>query len=197
MINCRNDQILVGNQCQCRVGLYNINGVCQSCPQYSTPVNGGCICIANNYPVSGGATCPAPQTCSDPYSYWDQSSQTCACRSPAIWTYGGCKLPQTCGQNQVWAGYDCVCNYGYYMVNGYCQPNTQTPTCPANSIFNGVNCQCLPGFYPQNNKVCQRCPNNGYWNGQQCGSTPGSCSNGWSWDHSKSCCVYQANCKKN
>lgn len=123
--SCTDNKILVGDQCMCTVGWYNINGACKRCPEYSTETSTGCICTANNIAIPPGATCPVPQQCADPNTYYNPTLQICSCRAPAIWTYGGCRVPQTCASNEIWTGYDCVCVYGYFKTNGVCQPNNQ------------------------------------------------------------------------
>ena len=35
VVSCSDDKLLIEGKCVCRVGLYNVNGVCSRCPEFS------------------------------------------------------------------------------------------------------------------------------------------------------------------
>lgn len=144
--------------------------------------NGRCTCKNSCEGGEANLYCPYGQS-------YDPVIGKCRCRSPSVWILGQCKIPDPCGTNEYWCGTACICNYGFYRVNGVCVPIRPTLTCPPNSVSNGVNCQCLDGFFPVTPGRCQTCPVNTYWNGQICAPGTGPCLPGYRYDVTLGFCV--------
>ena len=82
---------------------------------------------------------------------------------------GACTIIPSCPIYSHWNGVTCVCQSGYLMVQGNCQPvQPPVPTCPHNSWFNGVSCACSQGFYQIRPGFCGTCSSGSLWNGVRC-----------------------------
>lgn len=82
---------------------------------------------------------------------------------------GQCTIIPNCPIYSYWNGQICICQSGYLMVNGQCQPvQPPVPTCPQNSWFNGVSCACNQGYYQIRPGYCGKCPYGTLWNGIKC-----------------------------
>ena len=169
-------------------------GICvPDCPPGSVGYGGKCVCHDNckEWGFNGYS-----KSCSGGLDY-DPVTDTCRCDKPKVRALSGCIKPNPCGTNQYWCGTHCVCNYGFYMVNGACVPVIPALTCPSNSVSNGVNCQCLPGFFPVTPSSCQRCPAGSSWNGKIC-QVGQTCLPGYKWDvPSQSCILAIPLCSQN
>jgi len=150
--------------CQCIYsGQYIINGVCQSCPQYSTWNGNNCIC-QNGYVMIGSScngNCPA-------YSSWN--GQSCICNNGYFMIGTSCA---TCDINSVYvpSKLTCVCNSGWYGSYNACfrcsilcttcyGPNSnQCLTCSGSNILSAGSCSstCGVGMYSDPNNNCAPC----------------------------------------
>ena len=215
---CKADQIYLNNVgCQCLPGYNNDNryGDCiPQCSLYEIRVDGYCQCPPNHLRVGYGMCvpqCPAGsvgeggrcvcKTNCNSYGFggltkyceggmtYSPITDSCRCEKPKVWVLGRCETPKPCGNFEYWCGTSCVCNSGYYRVNGVCVPILEPLTCPANSISNGVNCQCIPGFFPIISGTCSRCPVGTYWDGVKCDVGDYACSPGYKWDTASKKCI--------
>ena len=94
------------------------------------------------------------------------SQSTCAPNPPANTTNSANSSSTASNQSSqcgfgTWNGYQCICNQGYYLLQGKCA------VCPSGSYFNGQTCICYGGaFYT--NGTCVTCPANSYFSGLTC-----------------------------
>jgi hypothetical protein len=90
-----------------------------------------------------------------------------------------CQYVPTCPAYAQWNGVSCVCQTGYLLTQGTCQPvNKPVPSCPPFSQFNGVSCTCQQGYHQLSPGTCSACPAGTNWNGQQC-SQQQQCDSGF------------------
>ena len=126
-----------------------------------------------------------------------------SCPVNQIWDEKFKACRPVCGNNEVWNGLDCVCNYGYERNQYYqcvlaCHQNkvNKNGVCVCKdgyTISNGkcVQVQCPPGYvWNINKKGCViACPTNSYHNGLAC-----VCLNGYERDVHNQCVE---KCKQN
>ena len=95
--------------------------------------------------------------------------KACVCLKGYQYLMGACTIIPSCPIYSHWNGVTCVCQSGYLMVQGNCQPvQPPVPTCPHNSWFNGVSCACSQGFYQIRPGFCGTCSSGSLWNGVRC-----------------------------
>jgi hypothetical protein len=194
---CQANQVLSGSLCVCQPGfVFNINGVCTSCPMGSSPSadQSKCNCGPNqmwNKTTFSCVLCPGNST-----PTFDQLS--CQCNAGFNVINNSCVIISNCPQNQVMNGSLCVCQPGLvFNINGVCTscPMGSSPSadqskcncgtnqmwnkttfacvlCPTNSVpsFDQLSCQCNAGFNVINN-ICtpiQTCQLNQVLNGSLC-----------------------------
>ena len=150
---CPDNTIFNGVNCQCRDGFYPISGQCQRCP--------------NGQYWNGQHCSPSTGSCSNGF-LWDRSRYSCI-------------YITRCNANEYWDGVNCVCNQGYFWIDGSCQecpPGTvfdgkkcnrgQDQRCRGPySYFNGYSCVCIPGYWALTDG-CVTCPPTHEWSGICC-----------------------------
>lgn len=199
--SCRPFQIFINGGCVCLAGYTNDNtyGDCiPDCRQNEVRINGFCQCGPNFMRVDSGIC--IPNCPSGVYDQWgncdckrgcgsgivnycafgqtyDPVTASCRCDRPKVWVLGQCQYPNLCGPNEYWCGTACICNYGFFKVNGTCTEVPAIPQCPENSVSNGIFCACVPGTYPISGG-CRPCPADTVWNGRRC-DAGGNCEPGF------------------
>ena len=151
---CKLNEQLVNNICQCLPGFYLIGGVCT-------------YCAAPNFYDAQLAICRP--TCKK-NEQLDLSSNTCVCIG------GYYSIQGTCGTCPAYAIYsktvsNCVCITGYTFNSGYCVPTANPPQRPVplpvpaspcsdpNAYYQFPNCVCKTNYHLIGG-VCVMCPDN-------------------------------------
>lgn len=180
---CQNNQQFVNGICQCIGGMYQIDGICQSCtypsmfyngkcincPVNSNYINGNCVCSGGYYIINGVCTGCATNEVYNGYQCICVDGFTRNTANQCVKNY----IP-TCGMNQYWDSKTntCQCNLGYVWIVGQCQ---LINSCDQYSFWNGNQCVCQSGYtYSTDSQRCipqsssSICPLHSSFNGVYC-----------------------------
>lgn len=105
------------------------------------------VCVCNLGFYLDGTECKKVVSC-PPRSLWDSVKLVCVCKTSGEYLING--SCQTCQQNSVWNGSQCVCSSGFYLINGTCQQ------CSPNSQYLRNQCVCNFGYFG-NGLTCSAC----------------------------------------
>lgn len=161
---CPPNSIVVGTPegfiCVCNDGfIKTAEGTCQSCGPYSHPnfAKTECVCDDGYQWEAAWGKCMQIVTPScPPRSSWNPQLLRCECKLSNEHLIGNeCRA---CSYNEGWNGEACVCQTGYFKINGVCR------TCDPNTNYNGQDCVCNLGYYGNRDKCLS------------CHSTCGTCS---------------------